>query len=85
MLMQEACVGLLEVIVLTQPSSSAAFPRGHAHAHTRTSQSALVLVLTQVSIIDTRHNHYSWCAAAAELLVMQRVSGCACQVSLTTV
>lgn len=48
-------------------------------------QQTAVLVLAQVSVIDTRHNHYSWRVAAAELLVMQCMSGCACQVSLTTV
>lgn len=37
------------------------------------------------NIIDERHNHYSRCIAHAELLVMRRLSGCACRVRLTTV
>lgn len=67
----------------------------HSHKNTHTSQSRgnrpdncqqmAVLVLTKVSIIGARHNHYSWCVAVAELLMMQCLSGCACQVSLTTV
>lgn len=63
--------------------SPAAFPRD-AEKKPR-HQWAEVLVLSQVSIIDTRHNHYSWCVAVAELLMMQCMSGCACRVSLTTV
>ncbi|MEQ2163069.1 hypothetical protein GOODEAATRI_026430 [Goodea atripinnis] len=39
----------------------------------------------QTTIIGSRHNHYSRCVAAAELLMTQCLSGCACQVSLTTV
>ncbi|KAK5607561.1 hypothetical protein CRENBAI_016840 [Crenichthys baileyi] len=77
------CRGFRKVLMLLHSHQNPLKSRNRRKNQSR--QPSAVLVLTRVSIIGSRHNHYSWCVAAAELLMTQCLSGCACQVSLTTV
>lgn len=78
-------VGLLKVVALTHLAHMNTHkPELQEEDQTIVSKGQLWCSHELASSIR-RHNHYSQCVAAAELLMMQCMSGCACQMSLTNV